>query len=122
MKFCRGHELIDASKREQDRLGNVTSLIDQSIHTLTLPDLQHHLFLLTLSGNLYNAPIKDLPGGVHNVLDIGTGTGIWAIDFGKFSFHLLSYVWSSNGDFSYRIFRSQRDWNGLKSHSTRVVS
>jgi len=58
MKFCRGHELIDASKREQDRLGNVTSLIDQSIHTLTLPDLQHHLFLLTLSGNLYNAPIQ----------------------------------------------------------------
>jgi len=42
-----------------------------------------------MSGNLYNAPIKDLPGGVHNVLDIGTGTGIWALDFGKFSFHVL---------------------------------
>jgi len=51
-------------EREQDRL-----------------DLQHHLFLLTLSGELYNAPIKDLPGGLHNVLDIATGTGIWAIDF-----------------------------------------
>jgi ubiquinone/menaquinone biosynthesis C-methylase UbiE len=46
-------------------------------------DLQHHLFLLTLDGELYNAPIKDLPGGVHNVLDIATGTGIWAIEFGK---------------------------------------
>jgi methylase of polypeptide subunit release factors len=46
-------------------------------------DLQHHLFLLTLDGKLYNAPIQDLPGGLHNVLDIGTGTGIWAIDFGK---------------------------------------
>lgn len=75
-----------------------------------------------MSGNLYNAPIKDLPGGVHNVLDIGTGTGIWALDFGKFSFHVLSYHWCSNRDFSYRIFLSQRDWNGLKSHSTRVVS
>ncbi|KAL5326129.1 hypothetical protein ACEPPN_007267 [Leptodophora sp. 'Broadleaf-Isolate-01'] len=44
-------------------------------------DLQHHLFLLTLSGELYNAPIKDIPGGLHNVLDIATGTGIWAIEF-----------------------------------------
>ncbi|PVH80984.1 S-adenosyl-L-methionine-dependent methyltransferase [Cadophora sp. DSE1049] len=45
------------------------------------PDLQHHLFLLTLNGELYNAPIKDIPGGLHNVLDIATGTGIWAIEF-----------------------------------------
>lgn len=50
--------------------------------TLKNSDLQHHLFLLTLSGELYNAPIKDLPGGLHNVLDIATGTGIWAIEFG----------------------------------------
>jgi len=56
-----------------------------------LPDLQHHLFLLTLGGYLYNAPIKDLPGGLHNALDIGTGTGIWAIDFGKLFLYLLVY-------------------------------
>ena len=43
-------------------------------------DLQHHLFLLTLHGQLHLAPIKPDP---HNVLDIGTGTGIWAIDFGE---------------------------------------
>jgi ubiquinone/menaquinone biosynthesis C-methylase UbiE len=42
--------------------------------------LQHHLFLLTLHGQLHLAPIKPDP---HNVLDIGTGTGIWAIDFGE---------------------------------------
>jgi SAM-dependent methyltransferase len=41
-------------------------------------DLQNHLFGLTLDGKLHLAPIdKDL----HNVLDIGTGTGIWAIEF-----------------------------------------
>ncbi|KAF2117993.1 S-adenosyl-L-methionine-dependent methyltransferase [Lophiotrema nucula] len=41
-------------------------------------DLQHHAFRLTLDGALYRAPIgKD----IHHVLDVGTGTGIWAIVF-----------------------------------------
>jgi SAM-dependent methyltransferase len=47
-------------------------------------DLQHHLCLLTFSGALFTCPLT-LPDGskkpIHNVLDIGTGTGIWAIDF-----------------------------------------
>ncbi|KAE9374659.1 S-adenosyl-L-methionine-dependent methyltransferase [Stipitochalara longipes BDJ] len=42
-------------------------------------DLQHHLFRLTMDEKLYLSPIKD---DVQNVLDIGTGTGLWAIDFG----------------------------------------
>ncbi|RDW64606.1 S-adenosyl-L-methionine-dependent methyltransferase-9 [Coleophoma cylindrospora] len=43
-------------------------------------DLQHHLFSLTFNGKLFTAPIgKDK--SLHRVLDIGTGTGIWAIDF-----------------------------------------
>lgn len=41
-------------------------------------DLQHHLFTLTFSGRLHVCP---LPTQVHRVLDVGTGTGIWAIDF-----------------------------------------
>ena len=44
-----------------------------------LVDLQNHLFLLTLEGKLFLSPIKD----IHNCLDVGTGTGIWAMDFGK---------------------------------------
>ncbi|EON69686.1 hypothetical protein W97_08946 [Coniosporium apollinis CBS 100218] len=47
--------------REQDRL-----------------DLQHHLFLISMNGKLYLAPITEQP---QDVLDIGTGTGLWAIDF-----------------------------------------
>ncbi|RDW63627.1 hypothetical protein BP6252_11172 [Coleophoma cylindrospora] len=43
-------------------------------------DLQHHLCGLTFEG-LHLAPLKTVDGGLHNVLDIGTGTGIWAIDF-----------------------------------------
>ena len=38
--------------------------------------------LLTLDGKLHVAPIEDIAGGLHNVLDIATGTGNWAIDFG----------------------------------------
>ncbi|KAF1815269.1 S-adenosyl-L-methionine-dependent methyltransferase [Eremomyces bilateralis CBS 781.70] len=40
-------------------------------------DMQHAMFVKTIDGKLQLAPI----GEVHNVLDIGTGTGIWAVDF-----------------------------------------
>ncbi|RKK75404.1 hypothetical protein BFJ71_g17124 [Fusarium oxysporum] len=44
-------------------------------------DLQHHLFLRTFDNNLGLAP-PNLPGSnVERVLDVGTGTGIWAIEF-----------------------------------------
>jgi hypothetical protein len=39
-------------------------------------DLQHELFLMTLNGNLYRAPLKE---SISNALDIGTGSGIWAV-------------------------------------------
>ncbi|KAK3356515.1 S-adenosyl-L-methionine-dependent methyltransferase [Lasiosphaeria hispida] len=41
-------------------------------------DINHHCCTLALGGKLHMAPLsKD----IENVLDIGTGTGIWAIDF-----------------------------------------
>lgn len=40
--------------------------------------MQHHIFRLTLGGNLFRAPISTKP---QRVLDMGTGTGIWAIEF-----------------------------------------
>jgi ubiquinone/menaquinone biosynthesis C-methylase UbiE len=36
--------------------------------------------MITLRDELYLAPVKE----PHAVLDIGTGTGIWAIEFGTF--------------------------------------
>jgi ubiquinone/menaquinone biosynthesis C-methylase UbiE len=59
--FKDGKYVLPNDEREQDRL-----------------DLQNHLFGLTLDGKLHLAPIDPNP---QNVLDIGTGTGIWAIDF-----------------------------------------
>ncbi|CAG7565211.1 unnamed protein product [Fusarium equiseti] len=44
-------------------------------------DLQHHLFLLTLDHKLGLAPPNKADSKVKHVLDLGTGTGIWAIDF-----------------------------------------
>lgn len=40
-------------------------------------DIAHHMYLLMMGGKLHLAPIEN----PHNVLDVGTGTGIWAMDF-----------------------------------------
>ncbi|EXJ64291.1 hypothetical protein A1O7_00627 [Cladophialophora yegresii CBS 114405] len=40
-------------------------------------DMLHHIFRLVQGGRLYTAPV-DIP---QRVLDIGTGTGIWALEF-----------------------------------------
>ncbi|KAI5356982.1 Putative S-adenosyl-L-methionine-dependent methyltransferase [Septoria linicola] len=41
-------------------------------------DIAHHTFLLLMDGKLHMAPVGRNPS---LVLDIGTGTGLWAIDF-----------------------------------------
>lgn len=63
--YRSGQYLLPNDEQEQDRL-----------------DLLHHIFLLILGGKLYDAPLSSSPGfEIKRVLDIGTGTGIWAIDF-----------------------------------------
>jgi len=62
--FRDGKYVLPNDEREQDRL-----------------DLQNHIFGLTLDGKLHLAPLDRLKSGLHNVLDLGTGTGIWAIEF-----------------------------------------
>jgi SAM-dependent methyltransferase len=44
-------------------------------------DMQHHLFSLTFSRKLCLAPIHRRK--LNRVLDVGTGTGLWAIDFAE---------------------------------------
>ncbi|WYZ44745.1 hypothetical protein EsH8_VIII_000061 [Colletotrichum jinshuiense] len=48
-------------------------------------DIQHNMFLLTFDNKLGTAPpnMKDSNVKVGRVLDVGTGTGIWAMEFGE---------------------------------------
>ncbi|KAL4790937.1 S-adenosyl-L-methionine-dependent methyltransferase [Aspergillus venezuelensis] len=59
--YKEGSYKFPNDEREQDRL-----------------DTLHHMFSLVLGGRLFLAPIED---GPIRVLDIGTGTGLWAIEF-----------------------------------------
>merc|ERR1712225_152947 len=65
-KYKQGQYYLPNDEMEQNRL-----------------DLQHHLFNLTFDGKLALAPISN----PHMVLDIGTGTGLWAVDFGAVLFY-----------------------------------
>ncbi|KAL4791496.1 S-adenosyl-L-methionine-dependent methyltransferase [Aspergillus venezuelensis] len=58
--YHEGEYVLPNDEQEQDRL-----------------DLSHHIYRMLLKGELNRAPIKN----PARVLDIGTGTGIWAIDF-----------------------------------------
>ncbi|KAK7977370.1 Secondary metabolism regulator laeA [Apiospora saccharicola] len=44
-------------------------------------DLQHHMFRIALGGRLYLSPIKFET--TKHVLDVGTGTGVWANQFAE---------------------------------------
>ena len=44
-------------------------------------DLLHHCLILRTSGNHFFAPIDPHP---QRILDLGTGTGIWAMEMGKY--------------------------------------
>jgi len=43
-------------------------------------DLQHHIYLITYDGKLSLIPEEKKK--IQRVLDVGTGTGIWALDYG----------------------------------------
>ncbi|OHE91145.1 methyltransferase domain-containing protein [Colletotrichum orchidophilum] len=45
-------------------------------------DLQHNLFIRTFDDRLGTAPPNNRDAKVGRALDVGTGSGIWAIDFG----------------------------------------
>ncbi|KAH7030077.1 putative TAM domain methyltransferase [Macrophomina phaseolina] len=60
--FREGTYALPNDEKEQDRL-----------------DLFHHISTLLLGGKLYNAPVNTKK--MNRALDLGTGTGIWAVDF-----------------------------------------
>jgi len=60
-RYRDGKYLLPEDEAEQDRL-----------------DLQHEIFNKTFDGKLALSPV---PNQQHHVLDLGTGTGLWVIDF-----------------------------------------
>ncbi|KAI7971256.1 hypothetical protein EIK77_003555 [Talaromyces pinophilus] len=61
-RYRDGYYFIPDDEQEQERL-----------------DMQHEIMLMTMNRKLYHAPLEER--SLPNVLDMGTGTGIWAIDF-----------------------------------------
>lgn len=88
------HELPFRERQEIQRLQARPILVFHPTHPLPAPltaprgpndeqaadqlDICHHICNLTMDGKLFLAPIGPSP---QRVLDVGTGTGIWAIDF-----------------------------------------
>ncbi|KAE8151265.1 S-adenosyl-L-methionine-dependent methyltransferase [Aspergillus avenaceus] len=58
--YREGEYALPNDEEEQDRM-----------------DLLHHIYNLILNGEIHTAPLKN----PQRVLDLGTGTGIWAVDF-----------------------------------------
>ncbi|KAF5004744.1 hypothetical protein FDECE_8770 [Fusarium decemcellulare] len=112
-------------------------------------DITHHYLNLLLGDNLYLAPISN---DAQRVLDVGTGSGIWAIDFAdqfpntevigsdlspcqpqwvfpnvKFEIHdaTLAWTWKDNYfDFVHirYLFGAIQDWNALFCEAYRCCA
>ena len=59
-----------AAPKQEMRVADLTQ------NELDRLDLQHHVVNLLLNGELHLAPLQD----PKHILDIGTGTGLWAIE------------------------------------------
>ncbi|KAL8908997.1 MAG: hypothetical protein Q9207_000448 [Kuettlingeria erythrocarpa] len=64
---------------EQERLGQSLARLVRRPHSRE-QDLQHQVWLLSLNGRLYQAPLGDHIGAI---LDLGCGTGAWALAIAK---------------------------------------
>ncbi|KAI9732312.1 MAG: hypothetical protein M1834_004036 [Cirrosporium novae-zelandiae] len=75
-------EVLDfeySNGRRYNAFKNGTYLLPNDEVEVERLDIQHKMWTLILSGKLYLAPLNE--DEIHDVVDIATGTGNWAIDF-----------------------------------------
>ncbi|KAI3529326.1 TAM domain methyltransferase [Colletotrichum abscissum] len=101
-KYKDGKYWFPNDERENDRL-----------------DLQHNLFILTFDDRLATAPPNEPDAKVGKVLDVGTGSGIWAIDFGEehpdaevfgFRYSILTIKYSVPPNVKFEIDDIEQPW------------
>ncbi|KAK4548745.1 hypothetical protein LTR36_008518 [Oleoguttula mirabilis] len=78
-----GMMMLDVDDEQADNDGD--SALGEDRYTygpvlLNRRDLQHHTWKVTFDGGFGRVPITDK---VRSVLDVGTGTGIWAVEFAE---------------------------------------
>ncbi|KAN0120251.1 S-adenosyl-L-methionine-dependent methyltransferase [Hyaloscypha variabilis] len=73
------YETVEENGRTYHKYKEGSYLLPNDENEMSRLDLQHHLCKLTLHGKSHLAPLKN----PKNVLDFGTGTGIWAIEFAE---------------------------------------
>ncbi|RDW56885.1 hypothetical protein BP5796_12952 [Coleophoma crateriformis] len=66
----------DPDSDRDSSMGDASAPNDETQNEML--DIGHHMYTLVLDNKLFLAPINPV---AQNVLDVGTGTGIWAIDF-----------------------------------------
>jgi ubiquinone/menaquinone biosynthesis C-methylase UbiE len=88
--------MLPNDEREQDRLGMYDVCREKTRRLMNrCLDLQHHTFKIICDGRLHLAPISK----PQRVLDLATGTGIWAIEFGNHSlYHAQKNMLSCSAD------------------------
>jgi hypothetical protein len=67
----------------------VRVIVPHQVLKLIGVEFQYQLYLFNYDGKLLICPM-DRNKQIHLVLDVGTGTEIWAIDFGKGKHHKTS--------------------------------
>ncbi|KAI9046043.1 class I SAM-dependent methyltransferase [Aspergillus affinis] len=84
-------------------------------------ELHHHIHRLKLGGHLYRSPIRQ---NVSTILDLGTGTGVWAIEMAEVPPNLHFEVDDFEADWSHDTqfdFIHARDLQGSVSNYDRLV-
>lgn len=84
-RYHEGGRWLSSARIDLYTLSNLSGLAypypndEQELDRL---DMQHHMFKFVMQGQLYHVPLKD----PKEILDIGTGSGIWPIEMGKITY------------------------------------